>query len=65
MIPVPDKSENLYSFFQTLEHAFALKNVPDVLNPEILIKILREKLNNILDHLNEVDIKSYETSKRV
>ena len=62
-IPVPDKPENFNLFFQTLERAFKIKNVPEDFKAEILLNILGEKLNHILYYINDEEIKSYETVK--
>lgn len=64
-IPVPEKPENINLFFQTLERAFLIKNVPEDLKSEILINILAEKLSNILCYISNEDLKNYEKVKNL
>ena len=59
-IQVPDKPENFNLFFQTLERAFVVKNVPEELKSKILVNILFKKLNHVLYYVDEEEIRSYE-----
>ena len=58
-----EKLKNFHLFFQILECSFATKNIPEDFKSETLIKLLRQKLSNILSYDSDKDLKSYEKMK--
>ncbi|GFX62492.1 uncharacterized protein TNCV_413341 [Trichonephila clavipes] len=50
-------SHNL--FFQSLEKAFKIKEVPEQFKGEILLNILGERVNNLLVHVSEEELNNY------
>ncbi|GFX36241.1 uncharacterized protein TNCV_2065791 [Trichonephila clavipes] len=58
-IPVPSRVESYNLFFQSLEKAFKIKEVPEQFKGEILLNILGEKINNLLVHVSEEELNNY------
>ncbi|GFX28503.1 integrase catalytic domain-containing protein [Trichonephila clavipes] len=58
-IPVPSKVESYNLFFQSLEKAFKIKDVPEQFKGEILLNILGERVNNLLVHVSEEELNNY------
>ncbi|GFW48165.1 DUF1758 domain-containing protein [Trichonephila clavipes] len=58
-IPVPSRVESYNLFFQTLEKAFKIKEVPEQFKGEILLNILDERVNNLLVHVSEEELNNY------
>ncbi|GFW91986.1 uncharacterized protein TNCV_2152661 [Trichonephila clavipes] len=52
-IPVLSRVESHNLFFQSLEKAFKIKEVPEQFKGEILLNILGERVNNLLVHVYE------------
>ncbi|GFV01861.1 uncharacterized protein TNCV_4978131 [Trichonephila clavipes] len=52
-IPLPSSVESYNLFFQSLEKAFKIKEVPEQFKGEILLNILGERVNNLLVHVSE------------
>ncbi|GFX69298.1 DUF1758 domain-containing protein [Trichonephila clavipes] len=52
-IPVPSRVKSYNLFFQSLEKAFKIKEVPEQFKGEILLNILGERVNNLLVHVSE------------
>ncbi|GFW03618.1 uncharacterized protein TNCV_3988371 [Trichonephila clavipes] len=61
-IPVPSRVESYNSFFQSLEKAFKIKEVPEQFKGEILLNILDERVNNLLVHVSEEELSNYTDS---
>ncbi|GFW09808.1 uncharacterized protein TNCV_868701 [Trichonephila clavipes] len=55
-IPVPSRVESYNLFFQSLEKAFKIKEVPEQFKGEILLNILGERVNNLLVHVSEDEL---------
>ncbi|GFX88188.1 uncharacterized protein TNCV_160021 [Trichonephila clavipes] len=55
-IPVPSRVESYNLFFQSLEKAFKIKEVPEQFKGEILLNILGERVNNLLVHVSEEEL---------
>ncbi|GFW78687.1 uncharacterized protein TNCV_4261101 [Trichonephila clavipes] len=64
-IPVPSRVESYNLFFQSLEKAFKIKEVPEQLKGEILLNILGERVNNLLVHVSEEELNNYSKLKDV
>ncbi|GFV93171.1 uncharacterized protein TNCV_573101 [Trichonephila clavipes] len=64
-IPVPSTVESYNLFFQSLEKAFKIKEVPEKFKGEILLNILGERCNNILVHVSEEELNNYSNSKDI
>ncbi|GFT84339.1 uncharacterized protein TNCV_1609741 [Trichonephila clavipes] len=62
-IPVPSRVESYNLFFQSLEKAFKIKEVPEQFKCEILLNILGERVNNLLVHVSEEELNNYTDSK--
>ncbi|GFV99672.1 DUF1758 domain-containing protein [Trichonephila clavipes] len=62
-IPVPSRVESYNLFFQSLEKAFKIKEVPEQFKGEILLNILGEKVNNLLVHVSEEELNNYSKLK--
>ncbi|GFW68926.1 uncharacterized protein TNCV_2918251 [Trichonephila clavipes] len=58
-IPVPSRVESYNLFFQSLEKAFKVKEVPEQFKGEILLNILGERVNNLLVHVSEEELNNY------
>ncbi|GFY02110.1 DUF1758 domain-containing protein [Trichonephila clavipes] len=58
-IPVPSRVESYNLFFQSLEKAFKIKEVPEQFKCEILLNILGERVNNLLVHVSEEELNNY------
>ncbi|GFW52390.1 uncharacterized protein TNCV_2796481 [Trichonephila clavipes] len=58
-IPVPSRVESYNLFFQSLEKAFKIKEVPEQFKGEILLNILGERVNNLLVHVSEEELNNY------
>ncbi|GFY07765.1 uncharacterized protein TNCV_4133621 [Trichonephila clavipes] len=58
-IQVPVRSESFNLFFHSLEKAFQIKSVPDELKAEILLNILKERVNNLLTYVSQEDLSNY------
>ncbi|GFU96810.1 uncharacterized protein TNCV_5005331 [Trichonephila clavipes] len=58
-IPVPSRVESYNLFFQSLEKAFKIKEVPEQFKGEILLNILGETVNNLLVHVSEEELNNY------
>ncbi|GFX95065.1 uncharacterized protein TNCV_3605241 [Trichonephila clavipes] len=58
-IPVPSRVESYNLFFQSLEKAFKIKEVPEQFKGEILLNILGERVNNLLVHVSEEELINY------
>ncbi|GFU32684.1 uncharacterized protein TNCV_2712991 [Trichonephila clavipes] len=58
-IPVPSSVESYNLFFQSLEKAFKIKEVPEQFKGEILLNILGERVNNLLVHVSEEELNNY------
>ncbi|GFT69152.1 uncharacterized protein TNCV_2566091 [Trichonephila clavipes] len=58
-IPVPSRVESYNLFFQSLEKAFKIKEVPEQFNGEILLNILGERVNNLLVNVSEEELNNY------
>ncbi|GFT85060.1 integrase catalytic domain-containing protein [Trichonephila clavipes] len=63
-IPVPSRVESYNLFFQSLEKAFKIKEVPEQFKGEILLNILGERVNNLLVHVSE-ELNNYSKLKEV
>ncbi|GFY12920.1 uncharacterized protein TNCV_3074801 [Trichonephila clavipes] len=61
-IPVPSRVESYNLFFQSLEKAFKIKEVPEQFKGEILLNILGERVNNLLVHVSEEELNNYTDS---
>ncbi|GFY36226.1 uncharacterized protein TNCV_4845981 [Trichonephila clavipes] len=61
-IPVPSRVESYNLFFQSLEKAFKIKEVPEQFKGEILLNILDERVNNLLVHVSEEELNNYTDS---
>ncbi|GFX88016.1 uncharacterized protein TNCV_5043521 [Trichonephila clavipes] len=64
-IPVPSRVESYNLFFQSLEKAFKIKEVPEQFKGEILLNILGERVNNLLVHVSEEELNNYSNSKDI
>ncbi|GFX47990.1 uncharacterized protein TNCV_4113251 [Trichonephila clavipes] len=64
-IPVPSRVESYNLFFQSLEKAFKIKEVPEQFKGEILLNILGERVNNLLVHVSEEELNNYSKLKDV
>ncbi|GFX79148.1 uncharacterized protein TNCV_3914331 [Trichonephila clavipes] len=64
-IPVPSRVESYNLFFQSLEKAFKIKEVPEKFKGEILLNILGERVNNLLVHVSEEELNNYSKLKDV
>ncbi|GFT09580.1 uncharacterized protein TNCV_4947591 [Trichonephila clavipes] len=64
-IPVPSRMESYNLFFQSLEKAFKIKEVPEQFKGEILLNILGERVNNLLIHVSEEELNNYSKLKDV
>ncbi|GFX02703.1 DUF1758 domain-containing protein [Trichonephila clavipes] len=62
-IPVPSRVESYNLFFQSLEKAFKIKEVPEQFKCEILLNILGERVNNLLVHVSEEELNNYSKLK--
>ncbi|GFX21605.1 uncharacterized protein TNCV_1400191 [Trichonephila clavipes] len=62
-IPVPSRVESYNLFFQSLEKAFKIKEVPEQFKCEILLNILGERVNNLLVHVSEEELNNYMKDK--
>ncbi|GFS77059.1 uncharacterized protein TNCV_3756991 [Trichonephila clavipes] len=62
-IPVPSRVESYNLFFQSLEKAFKIKEVPEQFKGEILLNILGERVNNLLVHVSEEELNNYSKLK--
>ncbi|GFX82743.1 uncharacterized protein TNCV_1194181 [Trichonephila clavipes] len=62
-IPVPSRVESYNLFFQSLEKAFKIKEVPEQFKGEILLNILGERVNNLLVHVSEEELNNYMKDK--
>ncbi|GFW42052.1 uncharacterized protein TNCV_1905101 [Trichonephila clavipes] len=62
-IPVPSRVESYNLFFQSLEKAFKIKEVPEQFKGEILLNILGERVNNLLVHVSEEALNNYSKLK--
>ncbi|GFW68362.1 DUF1758 domain-containing protein [Trichonephila clavipes] len=63
-IPVPPRGVESYNlFFQSLEKAFKIKEVPEQIKGEILLYILGERVNNLLVHVSEEELNNYSKLK--
>ncbi|GFV55213.1 uncharacterized protein TNCV_145841 [Trichonephila clavipes] len=58
-IPVPSRVESYNLFFQSLEKAFKITEVPEQFKGEILLNILGERVNNLLVHVSEEELNNY------
>ncbi|GFT15326.1 uncharacterized protein TNCV_3263841 [Trichonephila clavipes] len=58
-IPVPSRVESYNLFFQSLEKAFKIKEVPEQFKGEILLNILGERANTLLVHVPEEELNNY------
>ncbi|GFV23202.1 uncharacterized protein TNCV_2943621 [Trichonephila clavipes] len=58
-IPVPSRVESYNLFFQSLEKAFKIKEVPEQFKGEIPLNILGERVNNLLVHVSEEELNNY------
>ncbi|GFT20253.1 uncharacterized protein TNCV_4060471 [Trichonephila clavipes] len=58
-IPVPSRVKSYNLFFQSLEKAFKIKEVPEQFKGEILLNILGERVNNLLVHVSEEELNNY------
>ncbi|GFS76818.1 uncharacterized protein TNCV_3453901 [Trichonephila clavipes] len=58
-IPVNSRVESYNLFFQSLEKAFKIKEVPEQFKGEILLNILGERVNNLLVHVSEEELINY------
>ncbi|GFV45226.1 DUF1758 domain-containing protein [Trichonephila clavipes] len=64
-IPVPSRQESYNLFFQSLEKAFKIKEVPGQFKGEILLNMLGERVNNLLVHVSEEELNNYSKLKDV
>ncbi|GFV13319.1 uncharacterized protein TNCV_3656391 [Trichonephila clavipes] len=64
-VPVPSRGESYNLFFQSLEKAFKIKEVPEQFKGEILLNILGERVNNLLVHVSEEELSNYSKLKDV
>ncbi|GFX42041.1 uncharacterized protein TNCV_353481 [Trichonephila clavipes] len=64
-IPLPSRVESYNLFFQSLEKAFKIKEVPEQFKGEILLNILGERVNNLLVHVSEEELNNYSKLKDV
>ncbi|GFX59229.1 hypothetical protein TNCV_4304611 [Trichonephila clavipes] len=64
-ILVPSRVESYNLFFQSLEKAFKIKEVPEQFKCEILLNILGERVNNLLVHVSEEELNNYMLTARV
>ncbi|GFW87257.1 integrase catalytic domain-containing protein [Trichonephila clavipes] len=64
-IPVRSRVESYNLFFQSLEKAFKIKEVPEQFKVEILLNILGEIVNNLLVHDSEEELNNYSKLKDV
>ncbi|GFX91141.1 uncharacterized protein TNCV_4857301 [Trichonephila clavipes] len=62
-IPLPSRVESYNLFFQSLEKAFKIKEVPEQFKGEILLNILGERVNNLLAHVSEEELNNYSKLK--
>ncbi|GFY10521.1 uncharacterized protein TNCV_2565491 [Trichonephila clavipes] len=62
-IPVLSRVESYNLFFQSLEKAFKIKEVPEQFKCEILLNILGERVNNLLVHVSEEELNNYSKLK--
>ncbi|GFY09385.1 uncharacterized protein TNCV_1941951 [Trichonephila clavipes] len=58
-IPAPSRVESYNLFFQSIEKAFKIKEVPEQFKGEILLNILGERVNNLLVHVSEEELNNY------
>ncbi|GFW89949.1 uncharacterized protein TNCV_864791 [Trichonephila clavipes] len=64
-IPVPSRVESYNLFFQSLEKAFKIKEVPEQFKGEVLLNILGERVDNLLVHVSEEELNNYNKLKDV
>ncbi|GFW25230.1 uncharacterized protein TNCV_5087961 [Trichonephila clavipes] len=60
-IPLPSRVESYNLFFQLLEKAFKIKEVPKQVKDEILLNFLGERVNNLLVHVSK-ELNNYTAS---
>ncbi|GBM46975.1 hypothetical protein AVEN_217279-1 [Araneus ventricosus] len=58
-IPVPRKTESWNLFFDSLERAYKHKKVHEEFWAEILLKLLGDKVSNVLVYIKEEDLNDY------
>ncbi|KAG8181000.1 hypothetical protein JTE90_024748 [Oedothorax gibbosus] len=60
---LPSRTESYNFYFQSLERAFQIKNVPETFKAEILLNILGEKAANMMVHMTADDLSDYSKVK--